>query len=297
MVTSDKLRIFLSLFRGRKDVYAYRWERNGTSGYSPGYSLDWEAFRKHQAQGGTFKSFENKQWAPFDEQVLHDHLSGRKAIGIYPLLPDNSSWFIVADFDKEGWDNEAKAFGKTCQDSDIPAYLERSRSGNGGHIWVFFEDKIPAFQSRNLMISLLRKAGILSPFEKEQSFDRLFPNQDTHSGQGLGNLIALPLQGESVLSGNSCFIDPESLEPWKDQWRFLHEIKKVSAEHIQALSEGLKNDTHGKIFLSDPMIKSNTLQIVLANQIYLLRSNLPLKLVRFIREHLNFPNAEKKKKK
>ena len=111
-------------------------------------------------------------------------------MGIYPLLPDNSSFFIAADFDEENWESSIQKLYQTCIKFGLPAIIERSRSGNGGHLWLFFEDNIPAFQSRKIMFELLLQAGIISKFEKEPSFDRLFQNQDTHSGKAIGNLIA-----------------------------------------------------------------------------------------------------------
>lgn len=134
---------------------------------------------------------------------IQKHLEGRQLIGIYPLLQDNSSWLIVADFDKNSWLEDCKGFLKICADYNIPAYLERSLSGKGGHIWIFFDRAYPAFKSRSIMLTLLEKSGVVSAFDKSSSFDRLFPNQDRLSGKGFGNLIALPFYKTAMEAGNS----------------------------------------------------------------------------------------------
>lgn len=141
-------------------------------------------------KGGTFKNFEEKRYQPLTDEQISKHLNGEQVIGIYPLLPDNTSWFIVADFDEANWEMECAKFMEQCVTKSIPAYLERSRSGKGGHVWIFFEKPYPAFKSRRILIALLEQSGILSVFDKHSSFDRLFPNQDYLSGKGLGNLIA-----------------------------------------------------------------------------------------------------------
>jgi hypothetical protein len=146
--TSSQLSFFKSLFRGREDVFAIRWEKAEKSGYTPAYDFNWEDFSKHRASGGTLKDFSNKQLSKLTEQRIINHLSGKEIIGLYPLLTDNSSWFIIADFDesltgKKSWVEECRIFVNACQQLKIPAYLERSRSGNGGHVWIFFSSNFP----------------------------------------------------------------------------------------------------------------------------------------------------------
>jgi hypothetical protein len=192
-ITDDKIYLFASFFRGRQDIYAVRWEKDGKSGYMPAYKVDWSDYEKHKAQGGTFKDYPRKEYLPFDNTAIKNHLTGRETCGIYPLLDDNTSYFIAADFDKKNWLEITDKLHKKCSEFNIPSYIERSRSGNGGHLWIFFESAFPAEQSRKIMFELLRHSGIISHFEKEPGFDRLFPNQDFHSGKGMGNLIALPL--------------------------------------------------------------------------------------------------------
>jgi superfamily II DNA or RNA helicase len=289
----QNIELYKSLFNGRKDIYAVRWKKDERSGYMPAYKVDWSDYNKHKAQGGTFKDYKNKEYLPFDDSTIEAHLTGKETCGIYPLLEDNTSFFIAADFDKENWKETILKLYKICLKYNIPAYIERSRSGNGGHLWIFFEKAFPAEQSRKIMFEMLRHSGIISHFEKEPSFDRLFPNQDYHSGKGMGNLIALPLNGKSIKDGNSCFIDPNSFEPYDDQWIFLQEIKLISVDTLKVLYEDLFNEKPSEVFVSSTSkVKDAELEIIIKNQIYLKRNQLRKKLIVFLREQLNFYNSD-----
>ena len=133
----------MSSFRGREDVYARRWEKDDKSGYSPAYDFNWNEFMAHKRRGGSMKDFENKKLLPLNEEIIKRHLFGQHVIGVYPILTDNTSYFIAADFDGETWNQDAKAFLGACEEADIGAYSERSRSGNDGHIWIFFSEPYP----------------------------------------------------------------------------------------------------------------------------------------------------------
>ena len=232
---SHRLNLFKSLFKGREEVFAVRWEKGNKKGYMPAYFYDPYLYRAHRMRGGTFQNFNDKQYLRLSDVEIEKHLNGEQQIGLYPLLKDNTSWFIVADFDKEDWVEQCRKFLKGCEEKNIPAYLERSRSGKGGHVWVFFEQAYPAIRSRKIFISILEKAGVFSAFDKSSSFDRLFPNQDYLSGKGFGNLIALPLFKKTLGQGNSCFVDPNRLEPFPDQWKFLEDIQKAAASELDQL--------------------------------------------------------------
>jgi hypothetical protein len=152
-----KICLFVSLFRARQDVYAVRWEKDGKSGYMPACKLDWGDYRKFKASGGLYKEYTKKELLPLNEEALRRHLLGKETIGVYPLLEDNTSHFIAADFDEANWQDTIRRLYKSCTDFEIPAYMERSRSGNGGHLWIFFEENLPAEQTRNVMFELLKK--------------------------------------------------------------------------------------------------------------------------------------------
>jgi len=187
-----KVSLFRSLFRGRGDVYALRWEgRNGRTGYSPAGIREWS--QAASAGRGQKKSFRHSKLFPLSEGVIRDHLLGKETIGVYPLLQDDTCWFVAVDFDKKSWEADACAFLKTCQ-TGVPASLERSRSGNGGHVWIFFTTPIQAALARKLASAVLTRTMERRYAMGLDSYDRLFPSQDTMPKGGFGNLIALPLQ-------------------------------------------------------------------------------------------------------
>ena len=183
-ISEQQVELFKSLFRGRSDIYARHWEKNGKSGYSPAYEFEWVEFMAHKRRGGSMKDFENKKLMPLTDEVIRQHLLGQHTVGLYPILPDNTSYFIAADFDGANWIDDSREFLQACENVGILAYLERSRSGNGGHVWIFFAESYPCHKSRQIALELIRKALHTSEFEKEVSFDRLFPNQDVLTGAG-----------------------------------------------------------------------------------------------------------------
>lgn len=145
---NKQIETFRSLFKGREDVFAIRWEKSGKSGYMPANHYDPYHYRVHKMNGGTFANYPHKVYLPFTDNEIQKHLNGTQQIGVYPLLQDNTSHFLVADFDKQNWKEEVVIFLTACRERNIPAYLERSRSGNGGHIWIFFDKPYPAIRSR-----------------------------------------------------------------------------------------------------------------------------------------------------
>ena len=291
--TLTDINLFLSLFKGREDVYARRWERDGKSGYMPAYDINWDEYKKHQAKGGTLKTFESKKLKPFNRDAILEHISGKQTIGIYPLLSDNTSCFIAADFDEDNWKQESLDFLKVCSEINIPAYLERSRSGNGAHVWIFFDVPYPAYKSRKIIFELLKKVYKVSDFDKEVSFDRLFPNQDYHSKQGFGNLIAFPLNGRSLENGNSAFINVEDFSPFRNQWDFIKQIKRLSNERLDELFIALvKSEDYNEGIFSLSGNTSKQLQIIIRNRVVLNRIQLSPEIIAFLRDNLNFLNSD-----
>ena len=228
-----KVALFRSLFRGRDDVYATRWEgRSGKTGYSPAGIRDWE--QRASAGRSKEKSFRHSKLFPLSEEVIRDHLLGKQTIGVYPLVQDDTCWFVAVDFDKRSWEADACAFLKTCYKTGVPAALERSRSGNGGHVWIFFTSPIQAALARKLASAVLTRTMEQRYAMGLDSYDRLFPSQDTMPKGGFGNLIALPLQHGPRENGNSVFVD-DGLRPYDDQWAFLSSIKRLAPDETQAL--------------------------------------------------------------
>jgi hypothetical protein len=200
-----KVSLFKDLFRGRDDVYAVRWEgKNGKAGYSPAGNKEWD--QSPSSGLGPKKSFRIIKLFSLGEEVIRDHLLGKQTIGVYPLLTDDTCWFIAVDFDKKSWEADACAFLKMCHESGVPASLERSRSGNGGHVWIFFASPVQAALARKLASAILTRTMERRYALGLDSYDRLFPSQDTMPKGGFGNLIALPLQHGPRESANSVFV-------------------------------------------------------------------------------------------
>ncbi len=289
----NQLSLFRSLFRGREDVFAIRWEKGNKTGYMPSYKFDPHMLRVHKIGGGTFQNYEHKSYKPLTDQQIEKHLLGEQLIGVYPLLTDNTSWFIAADFDQENWSEGCKAFIERCSNENIPAYLERSRSGNGGHVWIFFDRPYPAYKSRKIFTTLLEQCGAFSVFEKDSSFDRLFPNQDYLSRKGLGNLIALLFHKPAMEKGNSSFVDVDTLQPFDDQWEFLGEIKRLPGDALETLYRELNTIDNSIVSQKiDGKPHSDKLTIRLGNRIILNRPGISLALINFLKEELNFASSE-----
>ncbi len=291
--TSIDIDIYKSFFKGRQDVYAVRWEKEGKSGYMPAYKIDWTDYRKYKSNGGSFKDYLKKDYQPLVDEVLLQHLKGIDTIGVYPLLEDNTSFFIAADFDESNWKESIIKLYSVCSRHKIPSYIERSRSGNGGHLWIFFEENLPSEKTRNMMYELLREASIISSYDKEPSFDRLFPNQNFHSGKGMGNLIALPLNGKALMSFNSAFLDPVNMQPYNNQLEALKSFCKLTTYNFKSVYEEIFNEKVEDFFKSSFDATSHTaIEIVINGQMYLKRLHLNRKLIKFIRENLNFLNSD-----
>lgn len=236
-----KISLFRSLFRGRTDVYPRRFEsrKTGKAGYAPACSNEWV---RGICEKPRIKCAEcpHRRFLPVTDTVVRWHLSGVDdsgapfVAGVYPLLLDEMCHFVAADFDKDGWEQDALAFVAVCRRLSLPVALERSRSGHGAHAWIFFDDAVPAGLARRLASHLLTVAMEDRPDIGLESYDRLFPSQDTLPQGGFGNLIALPLQKHAREHGNSAFVD-DNLAPWPDQWAFLSSIQRVARARAETI--------------------------------------------------------------
>jgi len=242
---TEKIKIFMNLFRGRTEVFPKRWDntKTGKSGYSPACANEWTRGTCNKPR---IKCSEcpNQAFIPLTEEIVRKHLGGEDfngskrdyTIGIYPMLANDTCWFLAVDLDKDQWQRDAAAFIKTCKQKSIPYALEKSRSGNGAHIWIFFDKPILASQARKLGAALLTETMDNCPEIGFESYDRFFPNQDTLPSGGFGNLIALPLQRFPRDRGNSLFLD-DNFTPYQDQWLFLQSVKKMSEDTVNRLVE------------------------------------------------------------
>ena len=226
----QKVELFRAFFRGRDDVYALRWEsgRTNKSGWGPAVKGGWANSRRP-----------DRELLALSDEVVADHLVGRISVGLYPLLGDDTCCLLACDFDGAGWTLDALAYLDAARAAGIPAALERSRSGDGGHVWVFFSDRVPASSARRIGAYLVREAMTTRAELDLTSYDRLFPAQDFLPRQGFGNLIALPLQGQCRKKGTTVFLDPSTLEPYPDQWEFLSSVSCLSREAATVLAENL----------------------------------------------------------
>ena len=221
-----KLALLASLFGARSDVYATRWDNTSTgkSGWSPATRGGWSRHRSRQ------------DYLPLTGDVFRAHLEGRETVGIYPLLAATPAPCWRATSTREPGCSTL-AYLDACQANGIPAALERSRSGNGGHVWVFFDRPVAATDARSLGAALLRQAMSTRAELDLNSYDRFFPSQDYLPKAGFGNLIALPLHGECAARGNTLFLDPTTLEPWPDQWAFLSSVARLSRDAVAELAD------------------------------------------------------------
>ena len=311
----EKVDLFRSLFKGREDVFARRWysKTSGKAGYQPVCQNEWTPMCDKR----TFKCADcpNRHFSPLTDNDIYRHLEGKDAdgrdvIGLYVLNEDNTCHLLCTDFDdkncEHGYKNDVLAFIDVCRSWNIPCSVERSRSGNGAHVWIFFDNPVLAVKVRRLGNAILTEAMSRNGKISFKSYDRFFPNQDTMPEGGLGNLVALPLQGNARKHGNSVFVD-ENFEPYPDQWEFLLNVGKLSEQlledilkktaNIQPLGE-LSKTSESKPW-ETPMPKeigrsdfSSEVIIIRSNMLYIPLNQLSSKVLNHLKRIASFRNPE-----
>ena len=262
----------------------------------------------------------HQAFIPPSGDIIEKHLRGGDArsgdfvAGVYPLLQDETCWFLAADFDKDSWADDARALLNTCYTRGIAAALERSRSGNGGHVWIFFSEPVPARTARQMGSTLITETMEKRPEIGFTSYDRFFPNQDTMPLGGFGNLIALQLQRKAREIGNSVFVD-KGLRPYDDQWAYLSSLPRLSPDAASSIVDeaelsgrvlGVRmpvDDEHAdEPWKMSPSRRSaprrieaaipQSIKIVVADQVYIDRTELPPALIAQLIRLAAFQNPE-----
>ena len=310
LTTDEKVALFRTLFRGRMDVYPIRWEgkTSGKSGYAPACANEWRAgvCEKPRIKCGDCA---HRVLQPLTDSVIYDHLAGEHTVGVYPLLEGDTCHFLAVDFDEADWREDAKAFIQSCTELGVSAALEISRSGQGAHAWVFFASAVSARDARRLGTSIISHACTRTRQLQLTSYDRLFPNQDTMPKGGFGNLIALPLQKHPRERGFSVFVDAD-LQPYPDQWAFLASVARMPAHDIEPTILRATGGAHplDVTFIDDEDLATpwkrdskpaklaglmpKSLTVVLANQIYFEKAQLPQALANRLIRLAAFQNPE-----
>ena len=329
-ITKELVQFYYSMFKGRRDVYSLRSgkpnAKTGKHGYYTQCDNFWKAGLCGKKDGKNTKcqSCPNQKYKPLTGDVIYAHLTGVKedcsdVVGLYPVWPDETCNYLVFDFDNHDessnsvkWQEEANALRAICADNDVPCLVERSRSGKGAHVWMFFEKAINIKKARLFGAALLDKGAESVNQQSFDTYDRMIPAQDKLPEGGLGNLVALPLQGRAVKNGNSVFVD-EKWQPYHDQWSVLKNTGKLSETFIdeKLSSWGNKysisnsdtdNETSGQISIDETPWENSikfersdtkgTVRIVLADKAYVDKTGIKPRLQNKIRRLAAYNNPE-----
>ena len=315
----ERVELFRSLFRGREDVFARRWYSKATNkgGYQPVCVNEW---RRSVCDKKAVKCADcpNRNFLPLGYDEICRHLIGNDengcdVVGIYAIMLDNNCAFLCTDFDDKSCKHEYKddvlAFVGVCRDWNIPYSIERSRSGNGAHVWIFFDAVVPAYKARRLGNAILTEAMSRDGRMAFDSYDRFFPNQDRMPEGGFGNLVALPLQGKARKELNSVFVDDEFLA-YKDQWAYLAQVQKIEEQKVDVILQQHIHEDLGVLSTSSeskPWVTpvpqninsadfTKAITITVADKIYIPLNSVSAKVLNHIKRIAAFRNPEFYKK-
>ena len=296
----EKVELYLSLFRGREDVCAKRWVSNktGNGGYSPYCLNEWISGLCGKKNRIKCSKCQNQKFIGLDENTLRKHFKGEETLGLYPVDQEDKCYLIVMDFDKDNWQEEIITVVSVCKESDISCHVERSRSGDGGHIWYFFEEKMTASKARKFALAILDIGMDKDSNISFKAYDRLIPSQDFLIKEGFGNLIALPLQKGPRENSNSVFVD-EKFIMIEDQWKYLYDIKKIPEIDIDKFIalNNKKNISDNELTIEDGANISKSdfpskLMVMLRNGIVIQKKGMSSKGIVFLRKMASYLNPE-----
>ena len=315
---------FMMFCRGRKDLYDIRYTnpKTGKNGYYTQCFNRWDRGCHIQKKDGVrCKDCELRAYKPVTLPLIKAHMNGtdpngNDVVAIYPMLENNLCQLLVFDFDNHAkgaeqedyaniddrWKEEINALRRICKNLDVDAVVERSRSGRGAHLWIFFKEMIPARLARKFGFALLEKGAESVNLKSFKYYDRMIPTQDALPEGGLGNVIALPLQGMALKSGNSAFVD-ENWNAYEDQLKVLAGTRRLTRQEIEDYlslwySTGFTSEDNGT---DAPWDKNSEIEagsvkgvvrIVLADRIYIDSSGMSNKTKRQLRRMATFSNKQ-----
>lgn len=312
----EKVTLFRNLFKGREDVFARRWysPKTDKSGYQPVCQKEWKQEfcdkKKYKCSECPHREFQTLGYNDIYRHLEGRDINGRDVIGTYAILPDSTCWFLCCDFDdkscEHGYQADVRAYVSVCREWRIPAYIERSRSGNGAHVWILFSEPVKAKTARRLGNAIMTEAMERDGMMSFKSYDRFFPNQDFMPEGGFGNLVALPLQGQARKKGNSVFVD-DNFEAFPDQWAYLQQMQKLSSAEVDSLiTKHCHQEPLGQLLKSsesDPWERPQpkpidrkelptSIRIIRSSGLYIPIKALPAKAINHLKRLAAFKNPE-----
>ena len=309
---ASHIELFLRMFRCRESVYPRLWKNRGegTKGYSPACDNEWIKGVCGKPPNGRVRCSEcpNQAFPALDAVAVQAHLDGEAVIGTYAIREDDTCVFLACDFDGSTWREDAFLYRRVAEEHGVSTLVERSRSGNGAHAWIFFEEPVSARAARALGTLILSRCGEVDHRVGLHSFDRFFPNQDYLPKGGFGNLIALPFQKTGVQEGNTVFVD-ESLSPLEDQWKALSDFKRLSLAELDRVvgsilavkrtqpddDLALTTDSRlieGMIDIRHSLPRGFSVELVLDAQLTVPLQGLPARVVTSLQRLASFANPE-----